>query len=116
MLSHIPSQRILAPILLTVMFFLTAQTYSFAAKKDKQKEYVMTEIELQSELMSYADRFASIMAQSFEDFDALKPSPEARRLFWMTWFIPFLQSLPPQPSQILRLLCWIWLRLRPWGG
>ena len=79
MLSHIPSQRILAPILLTVMVFLTAQTYSFAAKKDKQKEYVMTEIELQSELMSYADRFASIMAQSFEDFDALKPSPEARR-------------------------------------
>jgi hypothetical protein len=79
MLSHIPSQRILAPILLTVMVFLTAQTYSFAAKKDKQKEYVMTEIELQSELMSYADRFASILAQSFEDFDALGPSAESRR-------------------------------------
>ena len=79
MLSHIPSQRILAPILLTVMFFSTAQTYSFAAKKDKQKEYVMTEIELQSELMSYADRFASILAQSFEDFDGLNPSPESRR-------------------------------------
>ena len=79
MLSHIPSQHILALILLTVMVFLTAQTDSFAAKKDKQKEYVMTEIELQSELMSYADRFASILAQSFEDFDALKPSPEARR-------------------------------------
>jgi hypothetical protein len=79
MLSHIPSQRILAPILLTVMFFLTAQTYSFAAKKNKQKEYVMTEIELQSELMSFADRFVSIMAQSFEDFLELNPSPDARR-------------------------------------
>jgi hypothetical protein len=79
MLAHTPSQRIFASILLAVMVFLTAQTYSFAAKKDKQKEYVMTEIELQSELMSYADRFASILAQSFEDFDALGPSPESRR-------------------------------------
>jgi len=74
-----PAHRVLIVFLLTVMVFLTTQTFSFAAKKDKQKEYVMTEIELQSELMSYADRFASIMAQSFEDFDALKPSPEARR-------------------------------------
>ena len=51
----------------------------WAAQKDKKPEYVMTEIELQSELMSYADRFASILAQSFEDFDALGPSPESRR-------------------------------------
>jgi hypothetical protein len=61
------------------MFFLTAQTFSLAAKKDKQKDYVMTEVELQSELMSYADRFASILAQSFEDFDAQGPSTESRR-------------------------------------
>ena len=79
MLSHIPSQRVLAAIFLSVMLFLTTQTTSFAAKKDNQKDYVMTEIELQSELMSYADRFASILAQSFEDFDGLTPSPEARR-------------------------------------
>ena len=68
-----PAQRVLIVFLLTLMFFLTAQTFSLAAKKDKQKDYVMTEIELQSELMSYADRFASILAQSFEDFDALGP-------------------------------------------
>ena len=36
----------------------------------KKKDYVMTEVELQSELMSYADRFASIMTQAVEDFDA----------------------------------------------
>jgi len=60
---------------------LGAVTVGSAAKKGKAKKeaYVMTEIELQSELMSYADRFASIMAQSFETFDALKPSPESRR-------------------------------------
>jgi len=74
-----PAHRVLIVFLLTLVFFLTAQTFSLAAKKDKQKDYVMTEIELQSELMSYADRFASILAQSFEDFDALGPSPESRR-------------------------------------
>jgi hypothetical protein len=79
MISNPPSQRILAVILLSVMFFLTTQTFLFAAKKDKKNDYVMTEIELQSELMSYADRFASILAQSLEDFDALGPSPESRR-------------------------------------
>jgi hypothetical protein len=63
------------------MVFLIAQTFSFAAKKEKNKKYVMTEVELQSELMSYADRFASILAQSFEDFDALNPSRESRRFF-----------------------------------
>ncbi len=35
----------------------------FAAKEDKAKKNsaIMTEIELQSQLMSYADRFASIL-------------------------------------------------------
>jgi hypothetical protein len=63
------------------MYFLTAHSLGLAAKKEqgKKKAYVMTEIELQSELMSYADRFASILAQSFEDFHALGPSPESRR-------------------------------------
>ncbi len=39
----------------------------------------MTEVELQSDLMSYADRFASILIQSFEDFDAQGPTLKARR-------------------------------------
>lgn len=73
------TRRVLIVLILSLMFLLIAQTFSSAARKDKKKEYVMTEIELQSELMSYADRFASILAQSFEDFDALNPSPEARR-------------------------------------
>ena len=38
----------------------------------------MTTIELQSELMSYADRFASIMMNAFDNFNARGPSPEAR--------------------------------------
>jgi hypothetical protein len=79
MMFYTPSIRILTVMLISVICFLLTQPFSFAAKKNKKTEYVMTEIELQSELMSYADRFATIMAQSFEDFDAQKPSPEARR-------------------------------------
>jgi hypothetical protein len=61
------------------MFFLIAQTFSFAAK-DKKKGYVMTEVELQSELMSYADRFASIITGAFEDYETLNPQPQARQV------------------------------------
>ncbi len=40
----------------------------------------MTEVELQSELMSYADRFASIITQALEDFETLNPPPQARQV------------------------------------
>jgi hypothetical protein len=49
-----------------------------AAKGDKQGAYVLTEVELQSELMAYADRFASISAQAIDDFLRGGPTPEAR--------------------------------------
>lgn len=80
MTIHIHRHRILFLILLFQGFFLMACTFGFAAKKDadKKNDYVMTEVALQSELMSYADRFASIMTQSFEDFDTFKPDPETR--------------------------------------
>jgi len=64
--------RILTVFFLSLMFFFIAQTFSFAAK-DKKKGSVMTEVELQSELMSYADRFASIITQAFEDYETSKP-------------------------------------------
>ncbi len=40
----------------------------------------MTEVELQSELMSYADRFVSIITQALEDFETLNPKPQARQV------------------------------------
>ena len=79
MIFNHPSHRILIVLFLTMIFFLTTQTFSFAAKKDKQKGFVMTEVELQSELMSYADRFASIITQALEDFETLNPPPQARQ-------------------------------------
>ena len=69
MMFYTPSIRILTVMLISVICFLLTQPFSFAAKKNKKTEYVMTEIELQSELMSYADRFVSIIAQAYEDYE-----------------------------------------------
>ena len=61
MQSSKPHPRVLTFILLISIFLLTAHSFSFTARKNKQKDYIMTEVKLQSELMSYADRFASII-------------------------------------------------------
>jgi len=75
-----PAYRGLFLCFLTVMFFWQAQALSYAARKDREQGFVMTEIELQSALMSYADRFASIISQAFEDFETLSPPTEARQV------------------------------------
>ena len=84
MLIHPPSQRALKVFILILITFLIAQTVCFAAKKkDKKKDYVMTEVELQSELMSYADRFVSIMTQALEDYETSNPPAQAHRVILM---------------------------------
>jgi len=66
--------------LLASFSLLLINEAGYAAKKDKNKEsYVMTEAELQSQVMSFADRFAAIIAQAFDEYDAKSPSPEYRR-------------------------------------
>jgi hypothetical protein len=50
-----------------------------SGKKQKQDEYVITAAELQLELMSYADRYASVAAQALDDVERLGPPPETRR-------------------------------------
>jgi hypothetical protein len=50
-----------------------------AAKKPKPDVYVLTEAELQLELMSYADRYAAVAAQAIDDVERLGPPPETRR-------------------------------------
>lgn len=48
------------------------------AKDDSQA--IMTEAELQSQMMSFADRFLSLILQGFEDFDELSPPLQQRRI------------------------------------
>ena len=101
-----PSHRILAALFLTVILFLAIQTYCFAAKRDKKKGYVMTEVELQSELMSYADRFASIITQSFENFETLKPRPQARKFIFqdLVYSITSVYTIAAEPNPQVGLL------------
>ena len=51
-----------------------------AAKKQKTEEYLLTEPELQLELMSYADRYASVVVQALEDAERMDPPPETRQV------------------------------------
>jgi hypothetical protein len=87
------------------MFFFIAQTFSFAAK-DKKKKYVMTEVELQSELMSYADRFASIITQAFEDYETLKPKSQARQFIIgdLVYSITAVYTIAAEPNPQVGLL------------
>jgi hypothetical protein len=52
---------------------------ALAAKKKAVEEYVLTEAELQLELMNYGDRFAAQVVQALEDVERLGPPPETRR-------------------------------------
>ena len=50
-----------------------------AAKKKTPDTFVLTEAELQLELMSFADRYASVVVQALEDVERMGPPPETRR-------------------------------------
>ena len=103
--NHLP-HRLLSVFVLTIISFLIAQSFSYAAKKDKKKGYVMTEVELQSELMSYADRFASIITQAMEDFETLKPKPQARQVILsdLVYSISSIYTIAAEPNPQVGLL------------
>ena len=106
MISNHPSHRILKVFFLTLVCFLIAQTFGFAAKKDKKKGYVMTEAELQSELMSYADRFASIITQALEDSETLTPQPQARQVILsdLVYSLSSIYTIAAEPNPQVGLL------------
>lgn len=69
-------------VVLYVFFFcvLLAETGSvaMAAKSEKQDTYAMTEAQLQSQLMNFADSFTSMLASAFARYDTQSPSAEER--------------------------------------
>ena len=68
--------------LISMAFFLIAESSYAAQKKDNDNKgdpYVMTEIQLQSWLMSFSDRFATVLVNSFERFEELGSTPKIRR-------------------------------------
>ena len=106
MIFNHPSHRVLAVFFLTLMFSIIAQTLSFAAKKSPKKDYVVTEVELQSELMSYAARFASIISQAFEDFESLNPKPQARQFILsdLAYSLSAVYTIAAEPNPQVSLL------------
>ena len=70
--------RILLALALGVAILMVSGV-GHTAKKPKADEYVVTEAELQLELMSYADRYAAVVVQAFEDVERMGPPPETRR-------------------------------------
>ena len=66
----------------------------------------MTEVELQSELMSYADRFASIITQALEDFETLNPKPQARQVILsdLVYSISSVYTIAAEPNPQVGLL------------
>ena len=98
--------RIFIAIISALAILLTVPAFSLAAKKDKKKDYVMTEVELQSELMSYADRFASIITQAFEDFETLKPKPQARQFILsdLVYSLSAVYTIAAEPNPQVGLL------------
>lgn len=93
-------------IILILIFCFATQSIGLAAKKGKKKGFVMTEVELQSELMSYADRFASIITQSFEDYEELRPKPQARQfiLSHLVYSITSVYTIAAEPNPQVGLL------------
>jgi hypothetical protein len=95
--------RIFIAIISVLVILLMVPAFSFAAKK---KDYVMTEVELQSELMSYADRFASIMTQALEDFETLNPKPQARQVILsdLVYSLSSVYTIAAEPNPQVGLL------------
>ncbi len=66
-------------IFLTVSIVVLTTGTGNGAKEDKDKNTsVITEAELQSQLMSFADRFTSIISTAVHKYDILSPPPESR--------------------------------------
>ncbi len=81
--SQLDFKVFLALPVIAVLVFTAGDGYTAKQKKEKNKKmegaYVMTEAELQSQVMSYADRFGSMMVAAFNVYDAQSPPPEQRR-------------------------------------
>ena len=76
MMSHTTTSRSLC--LAIGLAIIIASVVGHAAKKTPDT-YVVTEAELQLDLMSYADRYASVAAQAIDDVERMGPPPETRR-------------------------------------
>jgi len=75
-----PVLIIVIAVLATVLPTSVADAAKGKGKKGTQDPQAITDAGLQAELMSYADRYASIAAQAIDDVERLEPPPNMRRM------------------------------------
>jgi len=78
-MGHTSNRRLFITLVACLAVLVTACATSEAAKKKDAKQYVLTSAELQLELMSYADRYAAVVAQAIDDVERMDVPPEVRR-------------------------------------
>ena len=79
MKTHSSLDFLFRVILLLVAAILLSASSDVAAEEDEKRgSKKLTPVELQSKLMSFSDRFATIMDESFLKFAALNPTQKAR--------------------------------------
>jgi hypothetical protein len=66
-------------IIIFTLLFITDVGYS-VQKNKKNESFAITEVELQTRLMGFSDRFFTKLVQAFKDYDAKSPPPQNRRV------------------------------------
>jgi hypothetical protein len=78
-MGHRDNHRLVISLMACLAVLVIACATSEAAKKKDSQQYVLTSAELQLELMSYADRYAAVVAQAIDDVERMDVPPEVRR-------------------------------------
>ena len=103
-------KRLIATSFWAGLIFLLTFNLCSATLKNKQKKtgssHIMTVVELQSELMGFADRIQSILFQAFENFDASNPDIKSRNFFLgdLTYTMSAAFTIAGQPDPEMALL------------
>jgi hypothetical protein len=105
------AHRFFLSIFVLTAVILTADRFSFGAwysKTKKKGSYVMTQVELQSELMSFADRYATYIFQALRDYDANPGSAAERREFQRDTVLSTAAAFTIAAESNPEARCWTW--------
>lgn len=77
MLKTKPYHTLIIVFHLVILLLLSVADIQAAKKKDR--DYALTESELQAKVMSFADRYSAVLSSAFREYEALSPSGINRR-------------------------------------
>jgi hypothetical protein len=93
-------------LLLMVTLTKLAPAFGSDQTEGKKNQSQMTMLELQSEVMSFADRFSNVIGQAFIDLEAQAPTPLARyvALLDMIYSVSSAFTIAAEPNPSVALL------------